>query len=43
MVKEDEINRNRCKSIRKSENKMIKILTKLKSQNLSKFIFKNLF
>ena len=41
--KKDIVNDNKCKSIRKSRNKIVEILAKLKNQNLLKFRFKNLF
>ena len=41
--KKDIVNDNKYKSIRKSRNKMVEILAKLKNQNLLKFRFKNLF
>ena len=36
-VKNDKIDGNKYKSIRKSENKIVKILAKSKSWNISKF------
>ena len=35
MVKEDNVGRNKYKNIRKFENKIVEILAKSKSQNLS--------
>ena len=43
IVKEDKIDNNEYKSIKKIRNKMVKILAKLKSLNLSKSRSKNLF
>ena len=40
---DDGFDNNKHKSIKKSRNKMIKILTKLKSRNLFKFKFENLY
>ena len=40
---EDKISNSQYKNVRKSENIIVKILNKLKSQNLLKFRFKNLF
>ena len=42
-IKKDGVISNKYKSIRKTGNKIVKILTKSKSQNLSKFRFKILF
>ena len=41
-MKEDEVNDSRYKSGRKSRNKIVKILTKLKSRNFYKFKFQSL-
>ena len=43
MVKKDRISNSKYKNIRKSENKIVKILAKFKCQNLLKSRFKNLF
>ena len=43
IVEENRFSSREYKNRRKSENKKIKILTKLKSRNLPKFKFKNLF
>ena len=42
-VEKDKVDNNTCKNIRKSRNKTIKLLAKLKSQNLPKFKSENLF
>ena len=42
-VKKDKVDCNKCKSIRKSWNKIVKILAKSKSRNLSKYKFENLY
>ena len=42
MVEKDLISNSKYKNIRKSGNKMVKILIKLKIRNLSKFRFENL-
>ena len=42
IVEKNEIYGNKHRSIRKSRNKMVKILAKLKSRNLPKFKFRNL-
>ena len=42
MVEKNKVYNSKCKSIRKCENKMIEILTKLKSRNLFKFRSNNL-
>ena len=43
IIKKDEISNNKYKGIKKSGNKMIEILVKLKNRNLFKFRFINLF
>ena len=43
IVKRDKVNSSEYKNIRKSGNKIIKILTKSKSRNLSKSRSENLF
>ena len=42
MFEEDRIGSNEYKDIKKYRNKIVEILAKLKSRNLSKFSFKNL-
>ena len=41
-MKEDEVDSSRYKSVRKSGNKIVKILAKLKSRNFYKFKFQSL-
>ena len=43
MFKKDEISKVEYKSIRKSRNKIVEILAKLKNRNLPNFRFRNLF
>ena len=42
-VNEDKVSKHEYRSIKKSGNKIVEILAKLKNQNLSKFRFENLF
>ena len=42
-VEKNRVGGNECKSIKKSGNKIVKILAKLKSWNLPKFKSRNLF
>ena len=42
-LEKDGVNSSKYKSIRRSENKMVKILAKLKNKNFLKFRSKNLF
>ena len=42
-IKKDEISSSECKSIRKRRNKIVEISAKLKTRNLPKFRFRNLF
>ena len=41
MLERNKVGSNKYKSIKKSENEKVKILAKLKSQNLPKSRFKN--
>ena len=43
VIEENKVDNNKYRNIKKSENKMIEILAKLKSWNLSKSEFGNLF